>query len=134
MDLSLPFCCWIYPWLPLILFLESFYFSVSFPRDMNWYLFDFFANWFFFIIGPKPSDLYGKYTWKIEKFSQINKRELRSNAFEVGGYKWYGFAYSCFLMLCLHFVHFMHLACWKSVSHETVALCLSLLLWLTGTF
>lgn len=35
--------------------------------------------------GPKPSNLYGKYTWKIEKFSQINKRELRSNAFEVGG-------------------------------------------------
>ncbi|KAL3507693.1 hypothetical protein ACH5RR_033075 [Cinchona calisaya] len=39
--------------------------------------------------GPKPSGLYGKYTWKIDKFSQINKRELRSNAFEVGGYKWY---------------------------------------------
>ncbi|XP_062108155.1 TNF receptor-associated factor homolog 1a isoform X2 [Humulus lupulus] len=39
--------------------------------------------------GPKPSELFGKYTWKIEKFSQINKRELRSNAFEVGGYKWY---------------------------------------------
>ncbi|KAJ0860616.1 putative MATH/TRAF domain-containing protein [Helianthus annuus] len=37
----------------------------------------------------RPSDLYGKYTWKIDKFSQINKRELRSNAFEVGGYKWY---------------------------------------------
>ncbi|KAJ8763313.1 hypothetical protein K2173_001451 [Erythroxylum novogranatense] len=27
--------------------------------------------------GPKPSQLYGKYTWKIEKFSQINKRELQ---------------------------------------------------------
>jgi hypothetical protein len=40
-------------------------------------------------VGPKPSELYGKYTWKIEKFSQITKRELRSNAFEVGGYKWY---------------------------------------------
>lgn len=38
--------------------------------------------------GPKPSELYGKFTWKIENFSQINKRELRSNAFEVGGYKW----------------------------------------------
>lgn len=38
--------------------------------------------------GPKPSELYGKYTWKVDKFSQINKRELRSNAFEVGGYKW----------------------------------------------
>ncbi|KAL1536095.1 TNF receptor-associated factor 1a [Salvia divinorum] len=39
--------------------------------------------------GPKPSDLYGKYIFKIDKFSQINKRELRSNAFEVGGYKWF---------------------------------------------
>ncbi|XP_022721766.1 MATH domain-containing protein At5g43560-like isoform X2 [Durio zibethinus] len=38
--------------------------------------------------GPKPSELHGKYTWKIENFSQINKRELRSNVFEVGGYKW----------------------------------------------
>jgi len=40
-------------------------------------------------VGQKPSELYGKYTWKIEKFNQITKRELRSNAFEVGGYKWY---------------------------------------------
>ncbi|KAL9687499.1 hypothetical protein QQ045_031902 [Rhodiola kirilowii] len=39
--------------------------------------------------GLRPSDLYGKYTWKIDKFPQINKRELRSNVFEVGGYKWY---------------------------------------------
>ncbi|XP_073127678.1 TNF receptor-associated factor homolog 1a-like [Henckelia pumila] len=39
--------------------------------------------------GPKPSELYGKYTWKIYKFSQVGARELRSNAFEVGGYKWY---------------------------------------------
>uniref|UniRef100_A0A9I9E5R8 MATH domain-containing protein n=1 Tax=Cucumis melo TaxID=3656 RepID=A0A9I9E5R8_CUCME len=41
------------------------------------------------VARPKPSDLYGKHTWKIEKFSQLTKRELRSNAFEVGGYKWY---------------------------------------------
>ncbi|KAI3703285.1 hypothetical protein L1987_73241 [Smallanthus sonchifolius] len=41
------------------------------------------------LFEKKPSELYGKYTWKIDKFSQINKRELRSNAFEVGGYKWY---------------------------------------------
>ncbi|XP_047333095.1 TNF receptor-associated factor homolog 1a-like [Impatiens glandulifera] len=39
--------------------------------------------------GPKTSELYGNYTWKIDDFSTINKRELRSNAFEVGGYKWY---------------------------------------------
>jgi len=43
----------------------------------------------FLFIGPKPSELFGRYTWKIEKFSQINKRELRSSPFEVGGYKWY---------------------------------------------
>ncbi|KAL8241228.1 hypothetical protein R6Q59_014583 [Mikania micrantha] len=39
--------------------------------------------------GLKSSELYGKYTWKIEKFSQTNNRELRSNSFEIGGYKWY---------------------------------------------
>ncbi|KAF5816635.1 putative MATH/TRAF domain-containing protein [Helianthus annuus] len=39
--------------------------------------------------GIKPANLYGKYTWKIDRFSQLNKREIRSNAFEVGGYKWY---------------------------------------------
>ncbi|KAF7140931.1 hypothetical protein RHSIM_Rhsim06G0107700 [Rhododendron simsii] len=31
----------------------------------------------------------GKHTWKNGKFSQINKRELHSNAVEVGGYKWW---------------------------------------------
>ena len=38
--------------------------------------------------GPQPTDLYGKFTWKIENFSEISKRELRSNVFEVGGMKW----------------------------------------------
>ena len=38
--------------------------------------------------GPKPSELYGKFTWKIENFSEISKRELRSTVFEVGSYKW----------------------------------------------
>jgi hypothetical protein len=33
-------------------------------------------------------NMYGKFTWKIENFSEISKRELRSNVFEVGGYKW----------------------------------------------
>uniref|UniRef100_A0A0E0RJK3 MATH domain-containing protein n=1 Tax=Oryza rufipogon TaxID=4529 RepID=A0A0E0RJK3_ORYRU len=37
--------------------------------------------------GPRPSELYGKFTWRIDNFSQINKRELRSNSFDVGGYK-----------------------------------------------
>ncbi|CAH2046592.1 unnamed protein product [Thlaspi arvense] len=39
--------------------------------------------------GLKPSELFGKDTWKIEKFSEINKRELRGDVFEVGGYKWF---------------------------------------------
>ncbi len=39
-------------------------------------------------VGPKPHELYGKFTWKIENFSEISKRELRSNVFDVGGYKW----------------------------------------------
>jgi len=38
--------------------------------------------------GSKPSQLFGKNTWTIEKFSDINKRELRGDVFEVGGYKW----------------------------------------------
>ncbi|GKA91103.1 uncharacterized mitochondrial protein-like protein, partial [Tanacetum coccineum] len=37
----------------------------------------------------KPHQAYGTYTWKINKFSQITKRKLRSNAFEFCGYKWY---------------------------------------------
>lgn len=38
--------------------------------------------------STNPGDLYGRFTWKIDKFSDINKRELRSNTFEVGNYKW----------------------------------------------
>ena len=43
--------------------------------------------------GPQPADMYGKFTWKIENFSEISKRELRSKCFEVGGYKWYILVY-----------------------------------------
>ncbi|KAL2486087.1 TRAF-like superfamily protein [Abeliophyllum distichum] len=60
--------------------------------------------------GPKPSDLYGKYTWKIDKFSQINKRELRSNAFEVGGYKWYILIYPQGCDVCNHLSLFLCVA------------------------
>lgn len=52
------------------------------------------TSWFALTAGPKPSELYGKFTWKIENFSEISKRELRSTIFEVGSYKWYSF---CFL-------------------------------------
>ncbi|KAH8495650.1 hypothetical protein Peur_055651 [Populus x canadensis] len=60
--------------------------------------------------GPKPSELFGKYTWKIEKFSQINKRELRSNAFEVGGYKWYILIYPQGCDVCNHLSLFLCVA------------------------
>ncbi|WVZ68625.1 hypothetical protein U9M48_017544 [Paspalum notatum var. saurae] len=39
--------------------------------------------------GPRPSDLFGRYTWKIENFSKEKKREMKSEPFEAGGYKWY---------------------------------------------
>lgn len=39
--------------------------------------------------GRKPNELFGKFTWKIERFSEISKRELRSAQFEVGDYKWW---------------------------------------------
>ncbi|OAO99378.1 hypothetical protein AXX17_AT4G18780 [Arabidopsis thaliana] len=39
--------------------------------------------------GSNPSELYGTFTWKIHKFSQINEGEIRSNVFEIGGHRWY---------------------------------------------
>ncbi|PKI67409.1 hypothetical protein CRG98_012194 [Punica granatum] len=60
--------------------------------------------------GPKPSELYGKYTWKIEKFSEITKRELRSSAFEVGGYKWYILIYPQGCDVCNHLSLFLCVA------------------------
>ncbi|XP_019461140.1 PREDICTED: MATH domain-containing protein At5g43560-like [Lupinus angustifolius] len=60
--------------------------------------------------GMKPSELYGKYTWKIEKFSQITKRELRSNAFEVAGYKWYILIYPQGCDVCNHLSLFLCVA------------------------
>ncbi|KDD71537.1 hypothetical protein H632_c4837p0, partial [Helicosporidium sp. ATCC 50920] len=43
--------------------------------------------------APSPSGLYGKFTWRLDNFSQLNKRELRSAAFEVGSYRWYMLLY-----------------------------------------
>ncbi|KAL9240351.1 hypothetical protein vseg_014584 [Gypsophila vaccaria] len=60
--------------------------------------------------GSKPPELYGKYTWKIEKFSHITKRELRSNAFEVGGYKWYILIYPQGCDVCNHLSLFLCVA------------------------
>jgi len=60
--------------------------------------------------GPKPTDLYGKFTWKIENFSEISKRELRSNVFEVGGYKWYILVYPQGCDVCNHLSLFLCVA------------------------
>ena len=44
--------------------------------------------------GPPTSELYGKFTWVLDKFSGAaadgsGKRELRSSVFEVGNFKWW---------------------------------------------
>ncbi|KAK2080444.1 hypothetical protein QBZ16_000297 [Prototheca wickerhamii] len=43
--------------------------------------------------AASPGDLYGRFTWRIDKFSEITKRELRSDVFQVGGYNWYILVY-----------------------------------------
>ncbi|KAL6845462.1 hypothetical protein ACP4OV_024957 [Aristida adscensionis] len=43
--------------------------------------------------GPRPSDLFGRHTWRIENFSKEKKREMKSEPFEAGGYKWYILVY-----------------------------------------
>ncbi|XP_020587073.1 LOW QUALITY PROTEIN: MATH domain-containing protein At5g43560-like, partial [Phalaenopsis equestris] len=60
--------------------------------------------------GPRPSELYGKHTWKIENYSQINKRELRSDEFEIGGYKWYILVYPQGCDVCNHLSLFLCVA------------------------
>ncbi|EIE25137.1 MATH-domain-containing protein [Coccomyxa subellipsoidea C-169] len=60
--------------------------------------------------GPKPSELYGKFTWKIENFSEISKRELRSTIFEVGSYKWYILVYPQGCDVCNHLSLFLCVA------------------------
>ncbi|XP_077231158.1 TNF receptor-associated factor homolog 1a-like [Tasmannia lanceolata] len=78
--------------------------------------------------GAKPSELYVKYTWKIENFSTISKRELRSNAFEVGGYKWYILIYPQGCDVCNHLSLFLCVANhdkllpgWTHLAHFTIA-------------
>ncbi|KAF8692232.1 hypothetical protein HU200_039836 [Digitaria exilis] len=60
--------------------------------------------------GPRPSELYGKFTWRIDNFSQINKRELRSNSFDVGGFKWYILIYPQGCDVCNHLSLFLCVA------------------------
>ncbi|KAJ9533209.1 hypothetical protein QJQ45_018317 [Haematococcus lacustris] len=44
-------------------------------------------------IGPRPQDLFGSFTWKLDNFNDISKRELRSEVFDVGTTKWYLLVY-----------------------------------------
>jgi len=60
--------------------------------------------------GLKPHELFGKFTWKIEFFSEISKRELRSPIFEVGSYKWYILVYPQGCDVCNHLSLFLCVA------------------------
>ena len=40
-----------------------------------------------------PHSLYGSFTWKVPKFHEVSKRELKSSSFSVGPYKWYILVY-----------------------------------------
>lgn len=40
-----------------------------------------------------PHSLYGSFTWKVPKFKEVSKRELKSSSFSVGPYKWYILVY-----------------------------------------
>ena len=40
-----------------------------------------------------PHSLYGSFTWKVPKFKEAAKRELKSSSFSVGPYKWYILVY-----------------------------------------
>ncbi|KAG2262080.1 hypothetical protein Bca52824_069159 [Brassica carinata] len=58
----------------------------------------------------KHAELYGKHTWKIENYSENYKRELRSDVFDAGGYKWYISIYP---------------TRWDDCNHLAVYLCLT---------
>lgn len=59
---------------------------------------------------PKPHELFGKFTWKIDNFSETSKRELRSTVFEVGNYKWYILVYPQGCDVCNHLSLFLCVA------------------------
>ncbi|KAF3972582.1 hypothetical protein CMV_003931 [Castanea mollissima] len=78
--------------------------------------------------GPKPSELYGKYTWRVEKFSEFKKRDLSSNQFEVGGHKWYILIYPQGCDVCHHLSLFLCVANhekllpgWSHLAQFTIA-------------
>ncbi|KAF5186755.1 Math domain-containing protein, partial [Thalictrum thalictroides] len=81
--------------------------------------------------GPRPSDLFGKHTWKIEKFSEISKttkKEIKSEVFVVGGYKWYILIYPNGCDICDHLSLFLCVADhdkllpgWKHFAQFTIS-------------
>eukprot|EP00873_Tetraselmis_striata_P038610 jgi/Tetstr1/458874/TSEL_004382.t1 len=80
--------------------------AIDFPSSSSTYLEDDDDG----SVAAKPADLYGKFTWKIENFSDISKRELRSNIFEVGNYKWYILVYPQGCDVCNHLSLFLCVA------------------------
>eukprot|EP00879_Flechtneria_rotunda_P027477 GHRR01029438.1.p1 GENE.GHRR01029438.1~~GHRR01029438.1.p1 ORF type:complete len:173 (+),score=41.18 GHRR01029438.1:40-519(+) len=60
--------------------------------------------------GKQTNELFGKFTWKIDNFSEISKRELRSNQFDVGEYKWYILVYPQGCDVCNHLSLFLCVA------------------------
>ncbi|KQK10017.1 TNF receptor-associated factor homolog 1b isoform X2 [Brachypodium distachyon] len=78
--------------------------------------------------GPGPSNLFGGHTWKIKNFSKEKKREMKSEPFEAGGFKWYILVYpqGCdvsnhlSLFLCVA-DHDKHLPGWSQFAQFTIA-------------
>eukprot|EP00878_Enallax_costatus_P025635 GHUV01027445.1.p1 GENE.GHUV01027445.1~~GHUV01027445.1.p1 ORF type:complete len:326 (+),score=70.47 GHUV01027445.1:292-1269(+) len=64
--------------------------------------------------GKQPNQLFGKFTWKIDNFSEISnhgtKRELRSSQFNVGECKWYILVYPQGCDVCNHLSLFLCVA------------------------
>ncbi|CAN8299312.1 unnamed protein product [Cochlearia groenlandica] len=79
--------------------------------------------------GVKPSELFVRHTWKIEKFSEIKEREIHSSGFEAGGYEWYVLVYPqgrdvqnhLSLFLCVKNHHTL-LPGWSQFAQFTISL------------
>lgn len=54
--------------------------------------------------GQSSADMFEKFTWKIENFSRLNKVEVYSEPFVLGGYPWYDILMNEFALY--HDLHF----------------------------
>ncbi|CAN8312431.1 unnamed protein product [Cochlearia groenlandica] len=79
--------------------------------------------------GLRPSDFFVKHKWKIEKFSENKKREIRSSPFETGGFKWYILIYPQGCDVSNHLSLFLRVANedqlfpgWSHLAQFTIAL------------